>query len=118
MLRGRTRGGVLKEGPAMRVVFFYPGEEGSYVENAYVTVFENGIVHLQARNEETTAHLQNCEVLWDFELEADDRTSSKIRLLKPKKGEGRGADLSVDADADADPDDEGAPDREPPPRHR
>ena len=67
----------------MRVIFFYPGEEGTYIDHAYVTLFENGIVHIQSSQEETTTHLQNCEILWRFETEAEERTP-KVRLLKPK----------------------------------
>jgi hypothetical protein len=67
----------------MRVIFFYPGEEGTYVDNAEVTLYENGIVHIANNQEESTTHLQNCEILWNFETEADDRTS-KVRLLKVK----------------------------------
>lgn len=78
---------VLKKGLAMRVIFFYPGEEGTYVDNARVTVFENGIVHIQSDQEETTTHLQNCEILWTFEVQSEDRPG-KIRLLK-SKGEAR-----------------------------
>jgi hypothetical protein len=74
---------ILRRGPAMRVIFFYPGEEGTYVDNAEVTLYENGLVHINSSQEESTTHLQNCEILWRFETEADDRTS-KVRLLKPK----------------------------------
>lgn len=74
---------ILKRGPAMRVIFFYPGEEGTYVDNAEVTLFENGIIHIRSHQEETTTHLQNCEILWRFEVDADDRVN-KVRLLKPK----------------------------------
>ncbi len=73
----------IKRGSAMRVIFFYPGEEGTYVDNSEVTLFENGIVHIRSSQEETTTHLQNCEILWRFETDADDR-ASKLRLLKPK----------------------------------
>ena len=79
---------VLKKGMAMRVVFFYPGEEGTYVDNVHVSVYENGIVNIESQHEETTTHIQNCEVLWNFSTEADEVT--KIRLLKPKKGEKKG----------------------------
>jgi len=78
----------LKKGSAMRVIFFYPGEEGTYVDNAHVTLYENGIVHIKSNQEETTTHLQNCEILWNFEVEAEDR-ANKVRLLKPKS-EARG----------------------------
>lgn len=80
---------VLKKGPAMRVIFFYPGEEGTYVDNADVTLYENGIIHIRSQQEETTTHLQNCEILWRFEVEAEDR-ANKLRLLKPK-GDARSA---------------------------
>jgi hypothetical protein len=76
---------ILKKGNAMRVIFFYPGEEGTYVDNAEVTLFENGIIHIKSNQEETTTHLQNCEILWRFETEAEDR-ANKVRLLKPKGG--------------------------------
>jgi len=74
---------VIRKGSAMRVIFFYPGEEGTYVDHAEVTLFENGIVHIQSNQEETTTHLQNCEILWHFETETEERTN-KVRLLKPK----------------------------------
>jgi hypothetical protein len=96
--------GVLKQGHAMRVIFFYPGEEGTYVDNAEVTLYENGIIHIQSNQEETTTHLQNCEILWRFETDADDRTN-KVRLLKPSRegrgGEGVGKD-SPASDEDSD----------------
>src|ERR1700684_2244244 len=81
---------VLRKGPAMRVIFFYPGEEGTYVDHAEVTLYENGIVHIASDQEESTTHLQNCEILWNLNTETDDRTS-KVRLLKPK-GDTRGPD--------------------------
>ena len=85
--KGRLGGEVvlktLKKGPAMRVIFFYPGEEGTYVDNAHVTLYENGIVHIKSNQEETTTHLQNCEILWTFEVEEGER-QNKVRLLKPK----------------------------------
>ena len=74
---------IIKKASAMRVIFFYPGEEGTYVDNAEVTLYENGIVHITSNQEETTTHLQNCEILWRFETDAEDR-ANKVRLLKPK----------------------------------
>jgi hypothetical protein len=74
---------IIRKGPAMRVIFFYPGEEGTYVDHAEVTLYENGIVHIASNQEETTTHLQNCEILWRFETDSDERVS-KVRLLKPK----------------------------------
>lgn len=84
MIWRRNQLNVLKNGPAMRVIFFYPGEEGTYVDNADVTLYDNGIVHIRSNQEETTTHLQNCEILWNFEVDAEDRTP-KVRLLKPRE---------------------------------
>jgi hypothetical protein len=91
--------GVLRKGKAMRVIFFYPGEEGTYVDHAEVTLYENGIVHIASNQEESTTHLQNCEILWNFEIEADERTSSKVRLLKAREVDTT-RDLSKQEDSD------------------
>lgn len=86
LLRGAGRGipsghmTVLRQGPAMRVVFFYSGEEGTYVDNVGVTVFDNGIVHIINDKEDTMTHIQNVEILWRFSTD-EDRTQ-KFRLLK------------------------------------
>jgi hypothetical protein len=77
------RSRVLKQGIAERVIFFYPGEEGTFIENAQVTLFENGAVHVKTRQEETTTHLQNLEIQWRLHPEHHQaRTPSKLRLLK------------------------------------
>lgn len=80
---------ILKKGPAARVIFFYPGEEGTYIDHAHVTLYENGIVHIQSSQEESTTHLQNCEILWTLEAENEERLSTKVRLLKPQVPESR-----------------------------
>jgi hypothetical protein len=94
---GRKSMKVIKRGPAMRVIFFYPGEEGTYVDHANVTLYENGIVHIDSNQEETTTHLQNCEILWRFETDSDER-ANKVRLLKPKA-----VDTHGDASSDITP---------------
>ena len=48
---------------------------------SFTNLFENGIVHISSDQEESTTHLQNCEILWQFETEAEDR-STKVRLLR------------------------------------
>lgn len=74
---------ILKHSAAQRVVFFYPGEEGTYVENPTVTLFENGIVHIRAKSEETTTHLSHCEILWKFEANPDGQKGKdgKLRVV-------------------------------------
>jgi len=71
---------IIKKAHAMRVIFFYPGEEGTCVDHAEVTLYANGIVHIVTQQEETTAHLQNCEILWHYKVDKDDR-ASKVHLL-------------------------------------
>lgn len=89
---------VLKHATAMRVIFFYPGEEGTYVDGPTVTLFENGIVHIRAKNEETTTHLQHCEILWRYEaVDETGKGGNKLRVVKFKKNnrsEDRGEDRS------------------------
>jgi len=96
--------GVVRHAHAMRVIFFYPGEEGTYIDHAEVTLFDNGIVHIRSPHEETTTHLQNCEILWTF-AEAEER-GSKVRLLK--RPESDKSDDAVESSEDEDGD-------EPPP---
>ncbi len=81
-LMRRTR--ILRQGRAARVVFFYPGEEGSYIDQAEVTLFDNGMVHIHAQSEETTTHLQNCEILWRIETEGEEGPGKVFRLVKPR----------------------------------
>ena len=88
---------VIRKGPAMRVIFFYPGEEGTYVDHAEVILYENGIVHITSNQEETTTHLQNCEILWRFETDAEDR-ANKVRLLKPKVESRSSEEIGLKAD--------------------
>ena len=82
---------ILKHAQAMRVVFFYPGEEGTYVDDCMVTLFENGVVHLRSKSEETTTHLHHCEILWRYENPIDKpkgEGAGKVRVLKFKNREG------------------------------
>lgn len=73
---------IIKRGPAVRVVFFYPGEEGTYVDQPEVTLYENGVVHLRSEQEETTTHLRNCEILWRFDPNAKSSKSPKSTKFK------------------------------------
>lgn len=73
---------ILKSGIAQRVIFFYPGEEGTYIEHVFATLFDNGIIQLKTGAEETTTHLRNCEILWSFQ--AEEERTAKIRILKAR----------------------------------
>ncbi len=54
----------LHSGPAHRVIFYYLGEDPTYLEDAYVTLYRNGVVEVMHRNEHVTTHAQNVEILW------------------------------------------------------
>ena len=54
----------LQEGEATRVIFYYTGEEPTYLDDAYVTVYKNGMVEVHHRNEHVSTHMQNIEILW------------------------------------------------------
>lgn len=77
---------ILKQGKAKKVVFFYSGEEGTYLDQVFVTLFENGVVHLETGEEELTTNLRNCEILWETPQDVQDSRLGKLRLLKSKKG--------------------------------
>lgn len=55
----------LKYGSAQRVIFYYPGEDPTFVEDAVVTVFRNGMVEVDHRHEHVCTHIQNVEILWN-----------------------------------------------------
>ncbi len=111
---------ILKHAQAMRVVFFYPGEEGTYVDDCMVTLFENGVVHLRSKSEETTTHLHHCEILWRYENPVDKpkgESNGKVRVLKFKNREGgnRDEERSNDAPPDATPPNSTPPKKPPTP---
>ncbi len=54
----------LQDGEAARVIFYYQGEEPTYLDDAYVTIYRNGMVEVEHRNEHVSTHVQNVEVLW------------------------------------------------------
>lgn len=71
---------VIRQGPAQRVIFYYPGEEGTYIEEPIVTLYENGMVHIIAREEEVTTHLKNCEIVW--RTNAHEHPNHKLRVIR------------------------------------
>lgn len=62
---GKLPPGILRIGRAERVHFYYPGEDGTFIEHADVTLYESGVIHIQAKHEETTTHLVHCEIIWN-----------------------------------------------------
>jgi hypothetical protein len=54
----------LQEGPAHRVIFYYQGEDPTFLEDAFVTLYRNGVVEVKHRNEHVSTHVQNVEISW------------------------------------------------------
>ncbi len=68
----------LRSGRVTRVVFYYPGEEATYLENAHVVLYKNGILDVFHHDEQVTTHIQNVEIIWKTRRE----TSKPFRLIK------------------------------------
>jgi hypothetical protein len=64
---------VFKQGKAVRVLLFDPFEDGSFIDEAHVSLFQNGIVHIKSKYEEVSSHIQNCEILWEVKPHKDAR---------------------------------------------
>jgi hypothetical protein len=72
----------LKRGPAHRVIFYYPGEEPTYLDDAFVTVFRNGVVEVEHRNEHVSTHVQNVEILWKNRSPQPGTSGRSLSLVK------------------------------------
>jgi hypothetical protein len=66
------------------VIFYYQGEEPTYLDDAYVTVFRNGMVEVEHRNEHVSTHMQNVEILWKGRNgQATSPQARALTLVKP-----------------------------------
>jgi hypothetical protein len=72
----------LQVGEALRVIFYYQGEEPTYLDDAFVTVFRNGMVEVEHRNEHVTTHVQNVEILWKNQSGQAGATTRPLSLVK------------------------------------
>lgn len=72
----------LREGEALRVIFYYPGEEPTYLDDAFVVVFRNGLVEVEHRNEHVSTHVQNVEILWKGAGAKTSPTTRSLSLVK------------------------------------
>ncbi len=64
LFRALFKRAILRDGVASRVVFYFPLEEGTYLDNPHVTVYKNGIVDIRHEMERVTTHVQNVEIIW------------------------------------------------------
>ena len=69
----------LKHGRAERIIFYYYGEDPTYLDDAYVTVYRNGVVEVEHRNEHVTTHAHNVEILWNNRLSGSGRGLSLVK---------------------------------------
>ena len=56
----------IKNGMAKRIIFYYPKEEGTYMDNVYVSLHDNGLVNFSTEDETGSTHISNCEILWTY----------------------------------------------------
>lgn len=69
---------IFKQGKAAAILFPILMDG---IEDVEVTIYENGIVHFKTDNEETTTHLNHCEVLWTIN---EDSSTHKAKLYNIK----------------------------------
>jgi len=79
----------LQQGDALRVIFYYGGEEPTYLDDAYVTVFRNGMVEVHHRNEHVSTHVQNVEILWKGENSSAGSQARALTLVKNEASDSR-----------------------------
>ena len=72
----------LQQGAAQRVVFYYPGEEPTFLENAQVVVFRNGMVEVKHQMEHVSTHIQNVEILWRSRMNHQSPSGRPFTLIK------------------------------------
>lgn len=81
----------LKKGPRTSRYLLLPREEPTFLDEAFVTVFRNGVVEVLHRNEHVSTHVQNVEILW------------KNRASQPGVSGGRSLSLVKQDDASTEP---------------
>jgi hypothetical protein len=55
---------ILRSGRAQRVIFYFPGERISYLDDAHVTLYHGGVVEVEHQDEHVVAHLHNTAIVW------------------------------------------------------
>lgn len=78
---------ILRSGRAARVIFYYPLDEETFIDNPYVTMYRNGIVEIRHEREEVCTHIQNIEVVWSLR---EDQPPVKNRNLVLHRFDHRG----------------------------
>lgn len=68
---------IIKSGKAQRVIFYFPGERISYLDDAFVTIYQGGVVEIDHEQEHIVAHLHNTAIVW--------RQAEFARVVLPQK---------------------------------
>ena len=71
---------ILRSGPAQRVIFHYPGERISYLDDPHVTLYDGGVVEVEHKDEHVVAHLHNTAIVWE--------QAEFARVILPKEESG------------------------------
>ena len=72
----------LQKGPAHRVIFYYFGEEPTFLDEVYVTLYRNGVVEVEHLNEHVCTHIQNVEILWKSRVKPTGIGTRNLSLVK------------------------------------
>lgn len=72
----------LKKGQARRIVFYYDGEEPTFLENVDVVIFKNGMIDISYRSETLSTHIQNVEIVWTANNPVSVISSRPLSLVK------------------------------------
>ena len=54
----KSGSGVIRSGFAARVVFYYTGEDGTYLDGAWVRIYQSGVVDVNHPREQVTTHIK------------------------------------------------------------
>ncbi|MCO5142703.1 MAG: hypothetical protein M9962_06405 [Oligoflexia bacterium] len=78
LIRWFSQKKVLRQGPVHRVIFYYMGEEPTYLDNANVRLFQNGIVEVDHQTEQVTTHIQNVEIVWKMRGPSNKKNAADV----------------------------------------
>lgn len=82
---------VLRRGKCQFINFFYPNGDALGMEDADVTLYENGIVEVFTDLDQFTTHLTHCELIWSHkEPEPDKPETGNVRQISKKTNKGEG----------------------------
>ena len=85
--RKRSETGLMRSGYAARVVFYYPGEDGTYLDGAWVKIYHSGVVDINHPKEQVTTHIKNVEIIWKNRRRSKSERSFVLHSFTDKENE-------------------------------